>query len=87
MGDVALERGDGAARRFLAPQLLDEQFHGHDATEAYEEQCEQRPSAGRPDRQVMPVVARRHGAQDAQQGLDRGGGRRPGRRMSRRPGR
>ncbi|BCK73510.1 hypothetical protein Srufu_074630 [Streptomyces libani subsp. rufus] len=63
---MALERGDGLTRGFLAPQLLDEQFRRHHPPQAYEEQGEQGPAAWRTEGEVAAVVARRHGAQNAQ---------------------
>ncbi|GGV03282.1 hypothetical protein GCM10010260_44940 [Streptomyces filipinensis] len=66
MGDMALECGDGLTGRRVAPQLLDEQFGGHHAADADEQQGEQGPPAWRAERQIMPVVPRRHGPQNTQ---------------------
>ncbi len=66
MGDVALERGDGAAGRFVAPEFLDEEFGGHHAAQADEQQGEQGPAAWWAQWQLTPVVSRRHGPQNVQ---------------------
>ncbi|GAA0379765.1 hypothetical protein GCM10010319_67870 [Streptomyces blastmyceticus] len=64
---MALEADDGLARRPLAPELLDEQLRGHDATQACQQQGEQGALPWRAERELAPVVVHRHGAQNAQQ--------------------
>ncbi|OEJ23300.1 hypothetical protein AR457_00870 [Streptomyces agglomeratus] len=76
MGDVTLECGDGVPGRLVTPQFLDEQLGGHHTAEAYEQQGEQGSPTWRAERQIMPVVSRRHGPQNAQEELSLAG--RPG---------
>ncbi|KIZ15985.1 hypothetical protein SNA_22310 [Streptomyces natalensis ATCC 27448] len=66
MRDMALECGDGVTGWFVTPQFLHQQFGGHHAAEAYEQQGEQRAPAWRTEWQVLPVVSRRHGPQNTQ---------------------
>lgn len=66
MRDMALECGDGVTGCSVTPQFLDEQFGGHHAAKADEQQGEQCSPAWRPERQVMPVASRRHGPKNTQ---------------------